>query len=357
MTSFVLKIPTDVNNEGAVFVTQLEQRQQENQIKWPSASVVLLTYNQEQLVQEALQSVLNQDRDDIEIVVSDDCSTDDTWEKIQEVLEGYSGSKKVIAQRNPVNIGIVANFDVAFKKTTGDLIFMAAGDDISLPNRCSQSIQFWLACEKKVDLVAADAIDMSYAGAHLKIKESDRLEEWTVKKWFERRPFFFGASFMMTRVLLNLAPLNNQLPYEDQCLVFRSLLMGSAIRLPVPLVCHRRGGMTQSTGFKFGHRRAQIRIEMAKEMTELQQFLSDAQVLNKHSEIEELIERRMVLCRPIRDLFQSPTSIKAVETFWKNTSVPSRLKYRYLRYYFFYPFLAVGHSIRDVIRVIKKNER
>jgi hypothetical protein len=357
MTSFVLKIPTDVNNDGAVFVTTLEQRQQENQVKWPSASVVLLTFNQERLVQDALQSVLNQDRDDIEIVVSDDCSTDGTWQKIQEVLSGYLGPKKVIAHRNPVNIGIVENFDVAFKKTTGNLIFMAAGDDISLPNRCSQSIQFWLDCVKKVDLVAADAIDMSYAGAHLKTKESDRLEEWTVKKWFERRPFFFGASFMMTRDLLNLAPLNNQLPYEDQCLVFRSLLMGGAIRLPVPLVCHRRGGMTQSTGFKFGHRRSQIKTEMAKEMAELQQFLSDAQVLNKQSEIEEFIERRMVLCRPVRDLFQSPTSIKAIEQFWRNPSVPSKLKYRYLRYYLFYPFLAVGHSIRDVIRVIKKNGR
>jgi glycosyltransferase involved in cell wall biosynthesis len=357
MTLFVLKTVTEETDVEAAFMTQSERRQQDNQMQWPAASVVLLTFNQEQLVNDALQSLLNQDCEDIEIVISDDCSTDGTWQKIQEGLAGYLGPKKIIVIRNPVNIGIVENFANAIKKTSGDLIFMAAGDDISMPNRCSQSIQFWLNCNKKYDLVAADAIDMSYAGEHLRTKESDRLEEWTVKKWFERRPYFFGASFMMTRVLLNLAPLNNQLPYEDQCLVFRSLLMGGAIRLPVPLVCHRRGGMTQSTGFKFGHRRSKIKIEMAREVHELQQFLNDARLLNQQSAIEDLVEQRLDLYRTIRDLFEGPTSIKAIKTFWKSTSVPSKLKHRYLRYYLFYPFLAIGHSIRDTIRIIKKKDR
>ena len=237
-------------------MTQTEERQQQqDQKKWPSASIVLLTFNQERFVQDALQSLLNQDCEDIEIVISDDCSTDGTWEQIQTTLEGYEGPKKIIAIRNQANLGILDNYALAFKKTSGDLIFMAAGDDISLPNRCSQSIQFWRNCEKEYDLVAADAIDMSYAGEHLKIKETDPLEEWTVERWFVGRPFFFGASFMVTRKLLNLTSLNNQLPYEDHCLVFRSLLLGGAIRLPEPLVCHRRGGMTQSNRLEFDHRR------------------------------------------------------------------------------------------------------
>ena len=128
---------------------------------------MLLTYNQEQFVQDALQSLLNQDYEDMEIVISDDCSIDGTWEQIQTTLEGYKGPKKVIAIRNPANLGIVDNYAAAFKKTSGDLIFMAAGDDISLPNRCSRSIQFWLNSNKDYDLVAGDAIDMSYACEHL----------------------------------------------------------------------------------------------------------------------------------------------------------------------------------------------
>ena len=338
-------------------MTQTEERQQQqDQKKWPSASIVLLTFNQERFVQDALQSLLNQDCEDIEIVISDDCSTDGTWEKIQTTLEGYEGPKKIIAIRNQANLGILDNYASAFKITTGDLIFMAAGDDISLPNRCSQSIQFWRNCEKKYDLVAADAIDMSYAGDHLKIKETDPLEEWTVERWFVGRPFFFGASFMVTRKLLNLASLNNQLPYEDHCLVFRSLLLGGAIRLPEPLVCHRRGGMTQSNRLEFGRRRSQIKLGMKWEIIELQQFVSDAAILNRQSEIERLSAQRLLFCQAMRDLFQAPMSIHAALTFWQNAHIPTTLKYRYLRYYFFYPFLAVGHLIRDIIRRIKNSD-
>jgi hypothetical protein len=345
------------NDDGAVFVTQSEGLQKQEHIEMPSASIVLLTFNQEQFVQDALQSLLNQDYEDVEIVVSDDCSKDGTWERIQTTLEDYKGPKKVIAIRNQTNLGIVDNYAAAFKKTSGDLIFMAAGDDISLPSRCSRSIQFWLNSNKAHDLVAADAIDMSYAGEHLKIKETDPLEEWTVERWFEGRPFFFGASFMMTRKLLKLAPLNNQLPYEDQCLVFRSLLMGGAIRLPEPLVCHRRGGMTQSTRLEFGQRRLQIKLGMSQEIIELQQFVSDAAILNRQSEIEHLAAERHLFCQVMRDFFQAPISINAAQIFWQNAPIPAKLKCRYLRYYFLYPFLAVGHLVRDIIRRIKKGDR
>ena len=338
-------------------MTQSEGRNKQGHIKRLSASIVLLTFNQEQVVQDALQSLLNQDYEDIEIVISDDCSIDGTWEQIQTTLEGYEGPKKVIAIRNQANLGIVGNYASAFKKTSGDLIFMAAGDDISLPNRCSKSIQFWRNCEKEYDLVAADAIDMSYAGEHLKIKETDPLEEWTVERWFEVRPFFFGASFMVTRKLLNLASLNNQLPYEDHCLVFRSLLLGGAIRLPEPLLCHRRGGKSQANRLEFGRRRSQIKLGMNWEIIELQQFVSDAAILNRQSEIEHLSAQRLLFCQSMRDLFQAPMSINAAKIFWQNATIPTKLKCRYLRYYFFYPFVAVGHFIRDVIRRIKKSDR
>ena len=44
----------------------------------PLASIVLLTYNQEHFVEEAFLSLLNQDIDNVEIVVSDDCASDAT---------------------------------------------------------------------------------------------------------------------------------------------------------------------------------------------------------------------------------------------------------------------------------------
>jgi glycosyltransferase involved in cell wall biosynthesis len=321
----------------------------------PLASIVLLTFNQEHFVEDALRSLLNQDYENLEIVISDDCSRDGTWNQIQKILNSYTGTKKIITNQNPINLGIVRNYEAAFRKTSGELIFMAAGDDISLPNRCSRSIEFWLSCHKDYDLVAADAIDMSYAGEHLRIKENDPLEDWTAQKWFERRPYFFGASQMVTRRLLNLAPLHHNLPYEDQCLVFRSLLMAGAIRLPEALVCHRRGGLTQSVGFKiqFGQGRSQISKDMLGELAELDQFLSDATALNKCSEVEGAVRQRMIYCQIIIELFKAPISIQAAKKFWQSPHISVNLKLRYLRYYFFYPILAIAHYLRDIFRMVR----
>lgn len=322
-----------------------------------AASVVLLTYNQEQFVEEALLSLQNQDLDDLEVIVSDDCSSDATWEKIQKVASTYRGNKKLILSRNATNLGIIENFFAAVKKSCGELIFMAAGDDISLPNRCSKSIQFWADHGKRHDLVAADAFDISFDGKNLGIKENSRLQDWNVERWFEERPYFFGASHMMTRRLLEIGPLDRKLPYEDQCLVFRAMLMGGVVRLPIPLVCHRRGGMTQSINFQFGYRKAEIVRDMAREIKELQQFLNDASVLGKQSEVEGLIAQKLLYCQAILDLFKGPNFFYAIKKFYKNNFIQTTDKCRYLRYYFFFPLTALAHGLRDSVRMLKNKWR
>jgi glycosyltransferase involved in cell wall biosynthesis len=317
------------------------------------ASVVLLTYNQEAFVQEAFESILNQDTDNIEIVISDDCSSDSTWYIILAVAQSYVGPKKLILSRNVSNLGIVENYAAAVKQSTGKLIFMAAGDDISMPNRCSKCIQFWIENQKKHDLVAADALDMSLTGEVLGRKDTSNLEDWTTEKWFKKRPFFFGASHMVTRKLLEIGPFNNNLPYEDQCLFFRAILMGGAVRLPIPLVKHRRGGISQKLGFQIGHRRAEISRSMDFQILELEQFLRDAISLNRRHIIDDLIKQRMAYCHAVSALFKSPNPIKSLIVFLGSSEVPVRDRYRYTRYFLFYPFLAVAHVFRDGIRVLR----
>lgn len=324
----------------------------------PAASVVLLTYNQEQFVEEALRSLLNQDRDDIEIIVSDDCSRDATWARINAVANQYRGPKKIILSQNKTNLGIVDNYQAAYKLSSADLIFMAAGDDISAPERCSQCIQFWLDSGKKYDLVAADAFDMAYDGTILGIKENSQLENWNIQKWFEERPYFFGASHMMTRRLLELGPLSNSLPYEDQCLVFRAMLMGGVVRLPIPLVYHRRGGMTQQAEkFKFGYRKVEIVRDFSREIEELKQFSTDAANLKLSSLLGMLIENRIKYCTAIQTLFKNPTSKNALIAFWNSPDVPLRDKCRYSKYFLLYPGIVLTHGVRDALRLIRDRMR
>jgi len=93
----------------------------------------------------------------------------------------------------------------------------------------------------KADLIATDLSDMSMDGQMLGSKPIDDLQSWTWERWIQRRPYHVGASHMTTRRLLAVRPLNEKAKLEDQCLLFRALLMGGALRLPQMLVRHRRG--------------------------------------------------------------------------------------------------------------------
>lgn len=102
----------------------------------PRFSFLMITYNQERYVADALNSALAQDYPDLEIVVSDDCSSDRTFAIATEIARQYRGPHKIILNRNEPNLGIGGNFHQAYTLSSGEWLFMAAGDDISLPERC-----------------------------------------------------------------------------------------------------------------------------------------------------------------------------------------------------------------------------
>ncbi len=101
----------------------------------PAATFILLSYNQQDTVVAAVQSVLDQDCDPIEILISDDASTDDSFARIKETVDAYSGPHHVTARCNPQNIGVNRHLDLAMELATSDLTIWAAGDDINMHNR------------------------------------------------------------------------------------------------------------------------------------------------------------------------------------------------------------------------------
>lgn len=93
----------------------------------PKISILIITYNQEHLIQRALDSLLKQKQWIYEIIVSDDCSCDNNWEVI---LEYYTKYPEIIRPfRQEHNVGINKNWEFIWKKTSGDLVYLMAGDD------------------------------------------------------------------------------------------------------------------------------------------------------------------------------------------------------------------------------------
>ena len=91
----------------------------------PFFSIVIPTYNRSADLRFALFCILRQRFDDYEIVVSDNCSTDNT----KEVVDRFN-DVRIRYCRNHVNIGMIANQKAAIEKAQGRYIFLLGDDDV-----------------------------------------------------------------------------------------------------------------------------------------------------------------------------------------------------------------------------------
>jgi len=107
----------------------------------PKVSVMIFTYNQEHLIAETIESVLAQDYKNIEIVVADDASTDETANVIRAYERSHPGVVRGIF--NETNLGITGNSNAAFFACTGELIAVLGGDDIFLPGKISAQVELF----------------------------------------------------------------------------------------------------------------------------------------------------------------------------------------------------------------------
>lgn len=117
----------------------------QSKISPPLVSYILFTYNQEKFVEEAVRSALLQTYQPLEIIISDDASTDRTFEIAKTLVDEYQGPHYVTGRVNAKNMGINPHLNIAVKEAKGEFIVVAAGDDISLPDRVEKLVKQWQA--------------------------------------------------------------------------------------------------------------------------------------------------------------------------------------------------------------------
>ncbi|MFM7837920.1 MAG: glycosyltransferase family 2 protein [Chitinophagaceae bacterium] len=104
-------------------------------------SVVVLSYNHAHLIESALQSVLQQSLPEVEVIVSDDCSTDRTWEILVGMSRKHS-SLQII--RTPKNLGMPGNANFAVQQVTRPYIALLHHDDLCRPDLLEQWLSLFL---------------------------------------------------------------------------------------------------------------------------------------------------------------------------------------------------------------------
>ena len=107
-------------------------------------SVIVLTYNSRNTIIKTLESIKKQTYDNIEIVVSDDCSTDDTLDVIKKWRNEKYSRKKMKIVTNEVNTGITANVNRGIKAASGKMVKLIAGDDVL----CDKAIEVFYSFYK-----------------------------------------------------------------------------------------------------------------------------------------------------------------------------------------------------------------
>jgi len=204
-----------------------------------TVSYILMVYNQEDFVEEAVKSTLAQNFNDMEIIISDDFSTDDSFQRIQSICKSYRGEKYVIVRQNSMNLGVLEHMNELVRIAQGELIVVGAGDDIAKPNKVSRIVDEWRKTKALMIGCNPEIIDEQGKVMGRFSEGSGWERDWSgiVRKG--------NASIFITafdrQIFDVFGELHGFLPMEDQSLIFRASLMkpGSVRVIDEPLVQYR----------------------------------------------------------------------------------------------------------------------
>lgn len=220
-------------------------------LEHPLITFAIFAYNQERFIAEAVQGALGQTYSPLEIILSDDCSSDNTYTIIQETIANYDGAHRVIARRNERNLGLGQHVNVVMELAKGELTVAAAGDDISLPHRTERLWQEYVAAERNAYSLFSNEylIDENGTSRALGRQRPPNSERLTLNWFINHQASVTGSSQAWRRDVFDLfGPLNEHVVSEDVVIPFRALLLGSIRYIHEPLVLRRYTGDNLSMG-------------------------------------------------------------------------------------------------------------
>ncbi|CCG96001.1 glycosyltransferase family 2 protein [Marinobacter nauticus] len=206
----------------------------------PRVSVVMPAYNASAFIAETIQSVLGQSVEDWELIVVDDCSTDNTREVVTALSNEDSRIRLIALEKNfggpagPRNVGV--------KAARADLVAFLDSDDIWHPEKLRLQLEVINNTEAAFVCTAmTDFVDES----HLSFPSIDNVEQTKVTYWSQTvRAQIPTSSVIASKALLMRAPFREDSDYkavEDyHCWLQVLQMVGVCVKLQVPLLYYRR---------------------------------------------------------------------------------------------------------------------
>jgi cellulose synthase/poly-beta-1,6-N-acetylglucosamine synthase-like glycosyltransferase len=135
---------------------------QANNTQWPLVSAIMLCYNQARFVVECLEAIKAQNYPNLELIINDDASRDDSAAVIQKWLATSTIPHRFL--RSETNRGICGSLNTALSHAKGKYVSGIAADDAWLPGKLLRQVELLERLPEKVGVVYSDALLMDERG-------------------------------------------------------------------------------------------------------------------------------------------------------------------------------------------------
>jgi len=231
----------------------------------PLVTFALFAYNQEKYIREAVEGAFSQTYEPLEIIISDDCSTDKTFEIISSLRSEYAGPHRVVIRKNIHNMGIGSHLNQILGEANGELIVLAAGDDISIAERIESIVTLWLSANKRYDSIWSAVSLIDQHGREIGRQSRGPGLDSMPDQVMNLVPNLLGCSHATTkRLFRQFGNLNEGIVYEDRALGFRSLISGGHGYIDDPLVKYRIHDGSISHQFRYHSKHASAKLQLEK---------------------------------------------------------------------------------------------
>lgn len=212
-------------------------------------SYILFTYNHARFIDAALQSAFAQTYDPMEIVITDDGSTDGTAERIERAIAAYQGPKTIRFRRNKVNGGAKGVVQGTIGATRGDIVVAADGDDESLPHRTATIVRAFEQ-DPELQCLSSNANVIDETGRIRRLWHDAPVAPRGLDNFRVASMGMLGATVAFRRNLFDLfGPVDEEVVMGDRVIPLRAAIVGKLGYLDEVLVNYRQHGENMWLGF------------------------------------------------------------------------------------------------------------
>lgn len=175
----------------------------------PLVSVIMPAYNGEKYIREAIESILNQTYDNLELVIVEDKSTDNTLN----IIQGYQDFR-IRLYLNAQNRGIAYSTNLAISKSSGKYIALLDDDDIALERRLEWQVAF-LEEHEEIDILGGRSALIDKDGKFIRYDK----EPIYNSNFIKANLLFYNKKFANCTAMIRKSFIEkNNLKYQENCL-------------------------------------------------------------------------------------------------------------------------------------------